>query len=385
MGWLRSNLISLLRTLLLAWVKRFHLRFSGIFDLFLFRMVKSSDSGSSFTLELVSADTLSTFKEFQHDQTKETYAEVEPDVEYYIQITNHSNEQCTVDVKLDKNDIEHGRRLSPGQSSRMGVWETVYGSDGTERLIERALKFKKAPCLEKSDKETTANNPTSMWTGQVTAKFHERAGTKKRAKAASAGSASLGSSPASRYCKEKVVEVEKRRNTVFTSWRPSGDVKSRIDKSVNGKDLLKKGVETERGTTQLSSCIAAPPSPPTPSRRSFSSARDALSRKEKKSSRAKKEKGIETVKARTLATVTLHYCSTVGLIHFGILPQPPGWLWAEHKYKRPISQEEQQKIQKWLKKVKVRRIEEQTEVSESCTKTLNCDEIDLTEVDSDSD
>lgn len=235
---------------------------------------------------------------------------MEPDVEYYIQITNNSNKTCSVDVKIDKRSIEDGRRLLAGETKRLGVWERLNDSNGL-KLTERALKFRKAMLVRNRNKET---NSSSMWTGQVTAIFHE--------------------------C-SRIWEV-------YSEWVPSGNVKSQVD---NCEEMIKKGVETERGVTELSSYYAAPPREQFPTPPSSPS-------------------------------LTLRYCSTVGLIYHKVLPQPPGSTSVNPEYKRPLSQDDQEKVPEWRKKVKGGMVK----IQETCGSnkvTRECYQIDLTEVDSD--
>lgn len=60
-------------------------------------------------LELVYADTQKAFKEFTDKTSGNVYAEVEPDVEYYIKISSRRTQRCLVDVQLDNKKIEERR------------------------------------------------------------------------------------------------------------------------------------------------------------------------------------------------------------------------------------------------------------------------------------
>jgi hypothetical protein len=293
-----------------------------------------------FTLEVVNADTKNAFQEHSKEGGK-VYAEVEPEIEYFIQLSSDAWEPVYVDLKVDGTYIEKGRRLDPGSSRRMGIWKKE-----DDEFVELALMFDVAPIHERGSRTTAPE----FWTGVIEARFFGdpkfKMSEPKQPAAlvvspdSSKTSVSSGRSSATtdssrnnkrnlRSAFENAADTsfdapiyQPRKNSVFTE-AACGDLGDVGYCKGLGDDKHRKGVKTVRGEKTLSTFkITKPKSRPT--KRAGApkpSGEPALPRK----SRSMVTEPPQEEEYPLLGTLTIHYCSTVGLIRACLLPEPPGW------------------------------------------------------------
>jgi hypothetical protein len=218
-----------------------------------------------FYAELIYADTKTPFKEHTSSDGK-FYIEVEPNAEYYIQLMSKSEDPVRVRIKIDGKDVGYDVNLSKNQASAPSYFCGLRSVDKNGGTIHQALKFAKAPVVQKTEDKKV---PPEFWTGSVEVEFYE---------AVYEGLVAAGPSRPSQ-----------------NAWS-GGDVGYMIGKSNPDK---KKGV--------------------------MSAAGDAVDYRPAKRARhsARYKKGGH------LKTISLNYCSTVGLIFAGILTKPPLWEWGQ--------------------------------------------------------
>ena len=126
-------------------------------------MVKSGE----FTLELVAADTKQAFKE--HTGTapdNRVFAEVEPDVEYFVRVASVSSKGVKVGVAVDGVHLGYSNYVPTNGSKLFGIFER---KNGTEKTT--ALCFTRSHLFSKEDSKESGDVP-SMWTGKVEAYVH---------------------------------------------------------------------------------------------------------------------------------------------------------------------------------------------------------------------
>ena len=117
-----------------------------------------------FTVNLVSADTKEVFKEHTGPDNS-VYAEVEPDIEYFIQVASTRGE-VIITTKVFGVDLGYTKSLGkPAKGKIIGSWERKNGESKTT-----ALRFNRAA---RATKEEGHTNP-SMLTGKVELQFYER-------------------------------------------------------------------------------------------------------------------------------------------------------------------------------------------------------------------
>jgi hypothetical protein len=223
-----------------------------------------------FTVELIRADTRVAFME--HTKDDKTYAEVEPDVEYFVRLETEPGLRVHAEIYVDGKHlgyaIEIGSPLLEKETTDKGLWSF----DGISST-DQALKFAKAKVFDSADE--TENTP--FWTGNIEVKFYELFDT------------------------GEIVTRQPFQNT----W-DGGDVGPVMGLQT---DSNMKGVMSTEGKTVING-------------------------KEEKRKRKYRRIG------RKLASIKLHYCSTVGLIFAGVLgPVNPIWLARKvNEYKRGAEQ-----------------------------------------------
>lgn len=113
-----------------------------------------------FLVELVRADTRHPFKEHKSEKN-EIYAEVEPDIEYFIRL-KHSHPGHSIvraDFTLDGESLGYCTNLIRGQEELHGLW-TIQG----DKKINQALKF----CVQESELDVS-----KRWVGSLEVTFSE--------------------------------------------------------------------------------------------------------------------------------------------------------------------------------------------------------------------
>jgi hypothetical protein len=320
-----------------------------------------------FTLQLVDAETERVFQEHTKQEQATPgghpqqvyYAEVEPDREYYIQLSSSAMECVYVDVKIDGTVIEKGRKVDPASSLRMGVWKKqVELENNIVRYVETALRFDKAAVYERG----TRIEAPKFWTGVIEAVFYGDPVYKipDTVAAATAAAASppppprtvtpLISSPLSRnphrstqnmHAASRALDFfgraersppiyQPKKNIIYTdvSQDISGDVVGYCENLSDPK--YRKGVKTVRGDMALSQFHKR-----VQSEEHGSSQTKGLKTTPKYKRKAPRNRAEEFPSYPPLGTISLTYCSAVGLIWAGILPKPPGWEYQQTAYNNP--------------------------------------------------
>ena len=219
----------------------------------------------SYSVELVDATTKEPLKE--HRSPKEdidAYVEVEPDLEYFIKVHNHSdNLTITMEFEVDGQDLGYNTTLDPDEWDYAGVWSFDKHTSISEH---KALKCKKS-CFNPSmninqNGNKPNNNNENNNIGVVKVKIYEKI----------------------------YLEGYYQANNFESGF--SGNAQVQYTGS-NQED--KKFLTSSIGNQQY--------------------------RKIDNGMRRNSKKG------QLLETITLKYCSTVGLIVDGVLPKPPLWDW----------------------------------------------------------
>jgi hypothetical protein len=217
------------------------------------------------TVALIYADTKKPFKEHTASDGQ-VYVEVEPNAEYYIHLSTDSQDVVVMRIKVDGKDL--GYQLSLNKANCMvnpNYFCGVSSVDESGGTIHQALKFAKTPVMQKTEDNKV---PPAFWTGSVQVEFYEGV----------------------------YHGVESNTRAFRNSWTGAGnDVGYMIGKSNPDQ---KKGVMSAAGSTRDYTQPSA-------------------------GKRARYATGGH------LKTITLNYCSTVGLIFAGILTKPPLWEWGQ--------------------------------------------------------
>lgn len=191
----------------------------------------------------------------------DVYVEVEPGVEYYVSVTNNSPRWVKFAIFVDGKDLEYDENVDGGNTSICGHLKRK-----NNEIQISALKFKK---LE----DSTLRNSSST--------------------------SSSSSSRSSFSLPTRTIEVEVYSSVCIVGQYQAGDFTSpwkgqdtKISPA-SSNSLLTKCVKSEIGSVVLTS----------------------------------KGGGMQklTERGHLLTKFTLHYCTTLGLIHVGILKRPPLW------------------------------------------------------------
>jgi hypothetical protein len=208
----------------------------------------------NFVLEVVYADSKDPFQEHYDASKGKTYAEVEPDTDYFIRVTNHGAGEVIMDYTVDGKSLGfHTFLTGSGRSSYYGLFHRENG-----RSHNTALRFNKlfrAKRNKAPDGEYEGN-----WTGCIEVDVRE-------------------------YIP---LEGQKVVQDLASNWTSNSEqILAGLDLSSN-----KKACNSTEGKVK-----------------SYSEAQSRFRQNYKKGSK--------------LATLQLHYCSTVGLFAAGILKRPP--------------------------------------------------------------
>mmetsp|Transcript_56117 Transcript_56117/g.60744 ORF Transcript_56117/g.60744 Transcript_56117/m.60744 type:complete len:294 (+) Transcript_56117:60-941(+) len=245
-----------------------------------------------FEFELVSADEDSKIKFQEHKKNSKTYAEVEPDAEYYLSVRKvrpSSTILCCeyfVDGKslgykttFQAHTIDTSPQLNGVLSELNGI-QTV-----------KALKFMKASFTSRNNSDDSTGGyegSSQAGMGDIKMKVYE--------------GIPLG------------YQKQKDWNTSFTA--------SSIDMDMATKDAaavtMKKNLRTGEGSNVIKS--------------------------EVNTVRMRHEKGTH------LYTVTVHYCAAPGLIAVGVLPKPHHWTYARMLHPAQTTAKEKEQIEKGVTK-----------------------------------
>jgi len=112
-----------------------------------------------FNLELVNSENRQSFQE--HTKGSKTYAEVEPEIEYFVRVLSEASDTVYVDIEIDGKRIEQGRRVKDQMSEAIGICKR-----DNNYLEQNALRF------NKSEFKSGNEQSFAFWTGVVTAIFY---------------------------------------------------------------------------------------------------------------------------------------------------------------------------------------------------------------------
>lgn len=120
-----------------------------------------------FLVELVRADTRQSFAEHTSEDGKQRYAEVEPEVEYFIKVshTHVVRKIIRADFWVDGEKLKYCTNLIRGQEEIHGLW-SLQG----DRQINKALRFK---VLESRHASPDKQDGFDPWIGSVKVTFSE--------------------------------------------------------------------------------------------------------------------------------------------------------------------------------------------------------------------
>jgi len=222
-------------------------------------MVKDGD----FTVQLVRADTKEAFTEHTSSHRNEVYAEVEPDLEYYIGIGTQIG---AVKAYIAVDGVSLGYCCDFGRPKPMRYRGAIECRNGVYTYTSLRFNTTRSSGIN--------GGGQSMLTGKVEVKFY-RYGEK--------------------YYKETKEDFESRALTASSS-------------SVGGK----KCVMSTKGSTSFST-----------EKKSNKSIGDGC-KEEGKNKKNKPHVGYK--RGEYLCTITLHYCTALGLIHHKVLGAPPDLL-----------------------------------------------------------
>lgn len=215
----------------------------------------------NFELRLIYADTKVPFKEHAHTDGK-VYAEVEPKVEYYFQVRSHHHKQVIFKYEVDGKSLRYKHKVKRGYHD----WSTrglLHREEGRQYFT--ALKFNSLYRGLNHADDSDDNSDHGHWTGFVKLKVFE-------------------------YIPNGHKFKEKNRKDFESTWYPDTEA---IEKGLN-MSKHEKACYSVEGLTK------------------------------RKARPIKKKKTRDYKRGSLLESVTLHYCSTVGLIAAKVFTPTPG-------------------------------------------------------------
>lgn len=216
------------------------------------------------------------------DKTGTVYVEVEPKADYYINIESKSDDPVFASISVDGDDL--GYAVGPffkGDTYLAGL-ASVDEEGGT---MKRALQFVRSHVFPEEEAKK-GMTPPMYWTGTVDVSFYD----------------------AIPYVNHTPENKRKRQRAFGNTWEGnSKDVGFLVGKMNPDK---KKGVMSAAGDTveyEAADISSEDTSSPTST--------------------------TSYAKGGHVKTISMKYCSTLGLIYVGILPRPP--LWDLHRMEHP--------------------------------------------------
>ncbi len=127
-----------------------------------------------FTLELIDAVTKTPFMEHR-GKDGNTYAEVEPEIEYFIRIASKDPRTVSVSLHVDGKNLGYTQMVPPHSNLTRGLWNV---RDGISSFT--ALKFNKLVNIRDSASSSSCQdqNEHIHWTGCVEMKVYEVTGSR---------------------------------------------------------------------------------------------------------------------------------------------------------------------------------------------------------------
>jgi len=124
---------------------------------------------TKFSLELIDAESKIPFKEHVHRDGK-TYAEVEPDMEYFLRIKSSDPRTITAKLFVDGKDLGYTQPFEQHQEATLGLWHSENGVGH-----HAALRFNKLFSRRNTAAASSESDPDEgHWTGCVEVKVLEK-------------------------------------------------------------------------------------------------------------------------------------------------------------------------------------------------------------------
>ena len=123
----------------------------------------------NYSLHIIEATTEQTFKEHPGSDEIDAFVEVEPGLECYVKIDNHSEMSVIiVHCEVDGKELEYSSTIGPGENSIQGLWN--YDKE-SKRSQSKALKFSKlvsGPMFHQGGNESNENEDTEVGIIKIT-------------------------------------------------------------------------------------------------------------------------------------------------------------------------------------------------------------------------
>ena len=223
----------------------------------------------NFSVQLVDATSKHPFKEHATPRNDEVFVEVEPNVEYYVKVQNHSFAQdASFTIRVDGLPLRYRSPLNWGKGKYKGLWNKQMNGVSSHCALKFGTATRQRQQMSSSSPTTVPyNHSSNLLGGQVVVKIYD--------------------GPFYSPCDQFISTFDgANNNKVATAIASNGVSKKKVVQSVDGKTIGKSDdMEFE--------ALVHP-----------SINEDAVFLKYGK------------------RTITLNYCTTLGLIHAGILPQP---------------------------------------------------------------
>jgi hypothetical protein len=252
-------------------------------------MVASGD----FEVHLVYADTKTPLRE--HEKDGKVYAEAEPDAEYFIAIRRRGNSgprAILTDFYVDGKQLKHHRWWT--RACHDFSYDGMYSrTDGHTQ--QTALQFK----LARAEKDKTDGKRFAEVMGKVEVKIFEAI-------------------PEAREALPVAPQTPPRSQIKIpaATVTPDACVPTVAGVGCMSENFAKKKfILSVPGTTSITKPIT-----------------EAHSQSH--------------TKGHYIDTITLYYCSAVGLIEVGVLPKPPGYIYVENRSLSSISTGSQQRLRR---------------------------------------
>ena len=295
---------------------------------------------------------------------------MEPEDEFYLRLRSDAPEVVYVDLAVDGTAIQKGQRAHPGRTSRVGVIraDSIAGKQRTTEVALRiAVREGKSPrwiergcdCLCILD-----------WSGR---------GHVLRQSELSypAGGFPSRVNPVLIVPHPVVVASTVKYDVPENTYYLNPSLASSDVGYVPGKsnEEQKKGGKSAEGTTALRTHQFSQPS--------TSSKKPKKQEDDEQSTTSESEDEPKEKDPKKLGTITLKYCSTIGLIHAGILAKPPNW--DEERLRKTCSKRTREDHARILSEIKIRKFELLSEringQGEKVVERTEVEMLDLTESD----
>mmetsp|Transcript_9073 Transcript_9073/g.12905 ORF Transcript_9073/g.12905 Transcript_9073/m.12905 type:complete len:426 (+) Transcript_9073:206-1483(+) len=110
------------------------------------------------------------YQEHECKKSNEIYAEVEPDNEYYIELRSDANEAVYADIDVDGSPLQKGCKVPSDEVRKFGVIQEIFTYDCDIQV--KALKFEKTEPYVFNNKNSPNILYPIYWTGKVVVQFY---------------------------------------------------------------------------------------------------------------------------------------------------------------------------------------------------------------------